>query len=61
LSSLREVLIVSHRTPELTLHRREDAGWTVTTAGPGEVLELASVPARVAVDEVYREGLEDVG
>ncbi len=61
LPSLREVLIVSHRTPELTLHRREDSGWTVITAGSGGALELASVPARIAVDEIYREGLEDAG
>ena len=61
LPSLREVLIVSHRTPQLTLHRREDAGWTASTVGPGGVLELACVPARIAVDEVYRGGLEDVG
>ncbi len=55
------MLIVSHRLPELTLHRREDAGWTVTKAGPGGVLELASVPARIAVDDVYSGGLEDAG
>jgi Uma2 family endonuclease len=61
LPSLREVLIVSHRAPELTLHRREDAGWTVTTSGAGGSLELACVPARLAVDDVYREGLEDAG
>ncbi len=61
LPSLREVLIASHRAPELTLHRREDAGWTVISAGPGGVLELASFAARLPVDEVYREGLEDAG
>jgi Uma2 family endonuclease len=61
LPSLREVLFASHRKPELTLHRREDAGWVVSTPGPGESLELASVAARVAVDEVYRDGLEDAG
>jgi Uma2 family endonuclease len=61
LPSLREVLIVSHRAPELTLHRREDAGWTVVTVGPGGALRLASVPAEIAVDDVYREGLEDAG
>jgi Uma2 family endonuclease len=61
LPSVREVLIVSHRVPELTLHRREDTRWTSTTAGPGESLELASVAAHVSVDEVYRGGLEDAG
>jgi Uma2 family endonuclease len=59
LPSVREVLIVSHRAPELTLHRRDEAGWRVTKAEAGAVLELASVTARIAVDEVYRGGLED--
>jgi Uma2 family endonuclease len=61
LPSLREVLIVSHRTPELTLHRREDASWTTISVVPGGVLELVSVAVRLAVDEVYRDGLEDAG
>jgi Uma2 family endonuclease len=61
LPSVREVLIVSHRAPHLTLHRRGDADWTVTTAETGAVLELSSVAARIAVDEVYREPLEDAG
>jgi len=61
LPSLREVLFVSHRAPHLTLHRREDADWTVTTVETGAVLELSSVGARIAVDEVYRDGLEDAG
>ena len=59
LPGLREVLIVSHRAPHLTLHRRADTDWTVTTAETGVVLELTSVGARIAVDEVYRDGLED--
>ncbi len=61
LPSVREVLVVSHRRPELTLHRREATDWTKTTAGPGEALELASVAARIPVDEVYQGGLEDAG
>jgi Uma2 family endonuclease len=59
LPSVREVLIVSHRGPELSLHRREDRGWRQFAAAGGETLELASTGARVAVDDVYREGLED--
>jgi len=27
--------------------------------GPGESVELASVSVQIAVDDVYREGLED--
>jgi len=61
LPSVREVLIVSHRAPHLTLHRRGDPDWTVTTAEGGASLELASVAALIAVDEVYRDGLEDAG
>jgi Uma2 family endonuclease len=61
LPSVREVLIVSHRAPHLTLHHRGDADWTVTTAETDAVLELSSVGARIAVDEVYRDGLEDAG
>jgi Uma2 family endonuclease len=61
LPSVREVLIVSHRGPELTLHRREGAGWSTDVAGAGGFLELSSVAARIAVDDVYREGLEDAG
>jgi Uma2 family endonuclease len=61
LPSLREVLFVSHRTPHLTLHRRGEPEWTVTTAESGAILELASVAARIAVDELYRDGLEDAG
>ena len=61
LPSLREVLFVSHRVPQLTLHRRGDTDWAVTTAETGAVLELSSVGARIAVDELYRDGLEDAG
>jgi Uma2 family endonuclease len=61
LEGLREVLFVSHRGPELTLHRREGAAWVDVTARAGDVLELACIAARIAVDEVYRDGLEDAG
>jgi len=60
LPSLREVLFVSHRTPVLTLHRRGDDGaWAVLTAEAGQTLELRALAGRLAVDDVYRDGLED--
>jgi Uma2 family endonuclease len=59
--SVREVLIVSHRVPQLTLHRRGDGDWTETTAVSGGVVELASVAAQIALDDLYRDELEDTG
>jgi Uma2 family endonuclease len=59
LASIREVLIVSHRAPHLTLHRREAQGWLVREAVVGESVDLLSVAARVAVDDLYRDGLEE--
>lgn len=61
LPGLREIVIVSHREPRLTLVRRQGDGWSESTAGPGESVTLAGVAARVAVDDVYRGGLEDRG
>jgi Uma2 family endonuclease len=61
LPSVREVLIASHARPQLTLHRREAAGaWTVLQAATGGTVELVSLGVRLAVDDVYRDGLEDV-
>lgn len=61
LASVDEVLIVSHRQAELTVHRRDvSGGWTTSTARRGEQVRLVSVDALVSVDEVYRDGLEDV-
>jgi Uma2 family endonuclease len=61
LPSVREVLIASHARPQLTLHRREAAGqWTVFQAASGEGVELVSLAASLAVDDVYRDGLEDI-
>lgn len=59
LPSLREVLIVSHREERLTLHRREGETWTELHATSGQVLDLAGIGARLAVRDVYGEGLED--
>lgn len=58
--TVREVLIVSHREPHLTLHRRDDDGrWIVMEAGAGEPVALASTGGSLLVDDVYRDGLED--
>ncbi len=61
LPSLREVLIASHREPHLTLHRREESGWSVSVAERGGALTIESLAVRVDVDEVYRDDLEDCG
>ena len=61
LASLREVLLVSHREPRLTLHRREAAEWIVVEARRGETIALEATAAHLAVDEVYRDELEDTG
>jgi Uma2 family endonuclease len=60
LPSTREVLIVSHREPWLTLHRREAEGsWSVTEARAGGSVHLDAAGVRLQVDDVYRDGLED--
>jgi len=60
LPRLREVPI-SHREPHLTLHRRETADWATLEARRRQAVALTSIAAELAVDEVYREELEDVG
>jgi len=59
LPSVREILLVSHREPVITLHRRTGDGWSELRAGPGETLALESVSAHIAVDHIYRDALED--
>ena len=53
--SLRECLIVSHRERNVEVHRRTVEGrWTVISAGPGETVDLTSLGAVLAVDDLYR-------
>ncbi len=61
LPSLREVVIVSHREPRVTVVRRRADGWTELAAGPGETVALEAIAAGLAVDELYRGGFEDRG
>jgi Uma2 family endonuclease len=58
--SLRECLLVSHREPRIDLwRRRSGGGWQRHTAGRGERLRLDSLDCEIAVDDIYRGGLED--
>jgi Uma2 family endonuclease len=59
LASVREVLVVSHREPWVSVHRREQAGWSTHQARRGEAFELACVELRIEVDDLYQDGLED--
>jgi Uma2 family endonuclease len=60
LPSVQEVLFVSHREPRLTLHRRTDTGWVVVDAHEGQTVTLAGLQVSLTVDDVYRDGLEDL-
>jgi Uma2 family endonuclease len=60
LSSVREILIVSHREPRLTLHRREGAEWLTKDVRAHETVELAGIGVHLLVDDVYEQGLEDL-
>lgn len=60
IDSLRACLLVSHRRPHVHAWLRDDTGpWSPRAFGPGEVIDLAAVKARLAVDEIYRDGLSD--
>ena len=59
LPSVRHVLIVSHREPWLTVHTREASGWTTVEARRTQVVRLSAIATEIAVDEVYRDELED--
>jgi Uma2 family endonuclease len=54
--SLQEYILVSQNQPLVERHvRRPDGSWLLTEfAGLERVLELASVPARVPLAEIYR-------
>jgi Uma2 family endonuclease len=59
LPSLREVMFVSHRRHHLVVYRRDRVGsWEVREAAAGGTMELDSIGARIAVDELYRAALE---
>lgn len=54
LPSLREYVLVSQREPRIEVYRRNEHGrFELFEAGPGETLELRSIAATVAIDDVY--------
>jgi Uma2 family endonuclease len=60
IDTLRDVLVVSHRRPEIAHHRRaEDGRWVQSVAVAGQGVALTSVGAQLSVDDIYRDGLED--
>jgi len=59
--TVREILIVSHKAPRISLHQRDAGGsWTSFEGVAGESLTLQSIGGVVRVDDVYRDGLEDI-
>lgn len=53
LPSLRAVLLISHRRPQITVVERTATGWSETNARAGEVLSVASLQLSLPVDELY--------
>ena len=53
--TLREYVIVSHRSREVVVHHRDEGGeWREACAVAGETVMVPSPGARLAVSEVYR-------
>lgn len=52
-ASLRAVLYVSHRRPEVTVVERAPTGWVERVHRPGESVELATPTLSLSVDEIY--------
>lgn len=57
--SLREVLLLSHRQPRVTLHTRAGDAWVALTAKRSERIQTESLHASAAVDALYEDALED--
>lgn len=57
LRSLREYVLVSQRERRVDVYRRDDRRWILDEHERGDELTLASIDVRVAVDEVYVDGL----
>jgi Uma2 family endonuclease len=52
--SLRDYIIVSHRERRITVHSRQDAGWTSRVAIAGGRVAVESLATQLVVDDIYR-------
>ncbi|PYQ29039.1 MAG: Uma2 family endonuclease [Acidobacteria bacterium] len=52
--SLQEYVVLSHRERRITVWIREGSAWSARTSVRGEQIVLPSLPAELAVDEIYR-------
>jgi Uma2 family endonuclease len=59
LASLKEILILSHKEPRITVHRREaDGSWGAQDVLGGETTELSSTRVTIDVAVLYARALE---
>ncbi|MGH9202383.1 MAG: Uma2 family endonuclease, partial [Vicinamibacterales bacterium] len=62
LPTLSEYVLVSHRERSIEVFARDREGtWTCSTSRAGEVARLASIGARLDVDELYEAATEPTG
>jgi Uma2 family endonuclease len=62
ISSVREIVIVSHREARMTVYRNDGGErWSIVVARTGDSVELLSLGTTLPVDSVYLGGLEDAG
>jgi Uma2 family endonuclease len=57
LPSLQEYVLVAQKAHRVEVYRRDGDRWVLTEHGPGTVVELPSIAAHIAVDEIYRDPL----
>jgi len=58
IQSLKEYVLVSHREPAIDVWRREDGSWVSSRAVAGEMLAFRCLGCEIAVDDIYRDGLD---
>jgi Uma2 family endonuclease len=56
ITSLREIVFVSHREPVVEVWRRDQMGaWSSQIARAGEKVQLRSIGCEFTIDDVYRD------